>query len=131
MITISSLQGAKRRFIAKSMQITMYILLAVSMFAVTIASPIFDREQEKIFEAVLQHMDAKRQNENEVKSLEGDHGQLSQYSISKKRQDEAGDIMQREVKRKQVGDRRLKCVLYDTQTKKCLRHKMSFLWGRR
>lgn len=40
-----------------------------------------------------------------------------------------GDMVQRGVDKRQVGDRRLKCILYNPVNGKCLRHKLNFIWG--
>ena len=109
----------------KSLHITTLILLAISLFAVVIASPLFDKDQEKILDAILERVSGA-----DMTSFGGDEIELSKYTVDTARETNDKTSL-RDSPKKRVGDRRLKCVLYDAKNKKCLRHKMNFLWGRR
>lgn len=110
----------------------MILLLVLSTFAASLASPILNKEQRKTFETILERINDIQLHRNEVKSLEEDRARLQKLFIDETRQVKDGDMLQREAPaNRQVGDRRLKCALFDSETKKCLRHKVSFLWGRR
>lgn len=109
----------------------MLLFLILSTFAATLSSPVFDQGQGRTFESILERINEQSSLQNEKKPFHDGHDRLTKLFINEARQKEDGDMLQRDAVKKQVGDRRLKCVLYDAEKKKCLRHKISFLWGRR
>lgn len=115
---------------ATTLQITTLMLLSISIFVVSIATPLFDNEQERIFESFLEKMVEEQPQAKKILPVEGKDGQLPKY-IANEARESNGKFPLRDSPKKQVGNRRLKCVLYDPKSRKCLRHKMSFLWGRR
>ena len=110
-------------------QILLLFLISMSMYGVAITSPLLGEEQEKLLEAILERIDEKEPHGKEMFAGRNDE-KLSKYTFSKIKESNDKELP-RNSPQKQVGDRRLKCVLYDTKSRKCLRHKMSFLWGRR
>ena len=113
-----------------SSQIATLMLLSISMFSVSIASPLFDNEEERILESFVEMTRGEEPLAKKIPPVEGNDRQLPKYIANEARENN-GKFPLRDSPKKQVGDRRLKCVLYDPKSRKCLRHKMSFLWGRR
>ncbi len=73
------------------------------------------------------------QEEREKKTTELSEDDLSMISKILARtatEEKDGDMLQRSIEERQAGDRRLKCILYDRNTGKCLRHKLKFVWGK-
>ena len=110
-------------------QMLSLLLISISLFGEAATSPLFSEEQEKLLEALLEGTNEEDTHGKEMFSGGNDEW-ISKYAFNAVRESNGKEQLGNSPK-KQVGDRRLKCILYDTKSKKCLRHKMSFIWGRR
>ena len=112
--------------------ILLFVITQLSILAASLPTSMNEDGGEKnIFRTTLTKI---RQEEiahhRRETQLSDTHLRIIEFLIDEATRTRDGDMIQRETERKQVvGDRRLKCILYDANKKKCLRHKMSFLWG--
>lgn len=112
---------------ARQISFTIFAIAFLSTIMLAKALIVND-EEAKVLDGILRkanevHYKKEAENSQDAK----DH--LAELLIKEATQPKDGDMLQREIARKQVGDRRLKCIKYDRVNKKCLRHKISFLWG--
>ena len=112
-----------------SRQISFTVFAVMFMSTMMLAkSLIVTEEDAAVLDGILRKAnegDYKKEAEN----LQDAKNQLAEILITEATQPKDGDMLQREAARRQVGDRRLKCIKYDRVKRKCLRHKLSFLWG--
>ena len=85
-------------------------------------------EDAKVLDRILRKA-TKVNYEKEAEHSQDAKNHLAEMLITEATQPTDRDMLQREVARKQIGDRRLKCIDYDRANRKCRRHKLGFLWG--